>query len=679
MRSSPGVQHQLAALGAVELGAGDLNEVLRAIAELVTNQFGAMGAGLVLADEADGSMVIAASTIVDSSGREVEGPVTDDNGLNQWIVETGRTVVASSPADMPLGTSRVAVRWGVRAFMAVPITLREKPMGVLHVFHEDQHDWQSDDLLFLETVARRAAVAIDNARLLQETRRARDRAEMLSRMGRALINATSYAELLETAGDVIIETLPAERVHIITIDQIVPRVLDHHIGGAGDDTVTRDNYEELMTGFTGWVLREGRSLLSPKGVPDDRESPLLQERRLENDGGSILVVPLRYRSQLLGTLTATRNTSQPDFEPADVELVESMANLVAVEVVKSRLHESNEAAANEVMALYQVAQALNREGGIEELMQGLSEAVVSALGADRVSLYVTDVEKQRVLYTAQAGTGELPNEDEMDFEQFSGSMCGWVLRNRRSALVPHGAHDARETDAAFDRRSRAGEASMVVVPLFHSGRPLGALCAYSADENHQFAQRDVTLAFAMGSQMSIALANALLFEETQRLAITDELTGIHNRRQLFTLGERELRAARRYGRPLAGIMFDLDYFKIINDTHGHAVGDEVLQEVVKRARKEVREVDVFGRYGGEEFGMVLPEAGLSKAIEIGERLRIVVAEEPIMTSAGPLNVTISVGVAAISSDMQNIQALLDRADAAMFAAKHKGRNIVQSG
>jgi diguanylate cyclase (GGDEF)-like protein len=183
----------------------------------------------------------------------------------------------------------------------------------------------------------------------------------------------------------------------------------------------------------------------------------------------------------------------------------------------------------------------------------------------------------------------------------------------------------------------------------------------------------------MATQMSVAISNAKLFAETQRLAITDELTSVHNRRHLFTLAEREVATARRYGRPVSAIMFDIDNFKRINDSHGHAVGDEVLRSVAARCSEVIRDVDVLGRYGGEEFAVLLPETPLQGAVETAERLRAAIGDRGISTSVGDVAVTISAGAAELSPETVDVHALLDRADAAMLFAKRLGRNRVQAG
>lgn len=167
-----------------------------------------------------------------------------------------------------------------------------------------------------------------------------------------------------------------------------------------------------------------------------------------------------------------------------------------------------------------------------------------------------------------------------------------------------------------------------------------------------------------------------LSEEIQALARTDQLTGLLNRRGFFELGHREVALAKRFNKPLVAIMIDIDHFKSLNDTYGHATGDVVLREVAQRCSREVREVDVIGRYGGEEFSVLLPEANSGIGEVTAERLRSVVASSAFETEHGPLQVTISLGVAALNDQLGELDGLLDLADQALYTAKAAGRNRV---
>ncbi|MGE0357777.1 MAG: diguanylate cyclase [Burkholderiales bacterium] len=159
-------------------------------------------------------------------------------------------------------------------------------------------------------------------------------------------------------------------------------------------------------------------------------------------------------------------------------------------------------------------------------------------------------------------------------------------------------------------------------------------------------------------------------------AHTDSLTGLANRRRFFEMAEAELARARRYDAPLSMLMLDIDHFKEVNDTHGHRAGDRVLQSLARTCLGVLRNVDVVGRVGGEEFAILLPETGLEGARDVAERLREAVERSAVARDEGvPLRITVSVGVAVLSEGV-NLDTLLSQSDAALYDAKHRGRNRV---
>jgi len=222
------------------------------------------------------------------------------------------------------------------------------------------------------------------------------------------------------------------------------------------------------------------------------------------------------------------------------------------------------------------------------------------------------------------------------------------------------------------------------VPIIVQDRLIG-LITLDSERPGRFTPEHARLAVAFADQVAIALENARLFAQIQHLAITDSLTGIHNRRHFFAIAEREFQRASRYDHPFSIIMLDIDQFKQVNDTHGHRVGDQVLVAVAKRCGETLRAADVLARYGGEEFVIMLPETCLEHANSTADRLRSQIAEEPIETTVGSVSITISAGVAErqigspVSADPANsIDALIDQADQALYNAKQSGRNRVST-
>lgn len=165
-------------------------------------------------------------------------------------------------------------------------------------------------------------------------------------------------------------------------------------------------------------------------------------------------------------------------------------------------------------------------------------------------------------------------------------------------------------------------------------------------------------------------------QELERLATTDGMTGIYNRRHFLTLADHEWNRARRYDRPVSFLMIDIDYFKSVNDNFGHQVGDLMITHLANLARESKRDCDVLARIGGEEFALLLPETDLAQAQIVAERLRCEVAANPLAAASGSIPTTVSIGVAAATASMKDISDLMKAADNALYEAKRAGRNRV---
>ncbi len=168
-------------------------------------------------------------------------------------------------------------------------------------------------------------------------------------------------------------------------------------------------------------------------------------------------------------------------------------------------------------------------------------------------------------------------------------------------------------------------------------------------------------------------------ETVYSMMTRDGLTGAYNKRYLLESLSREIHRCIRHQRPIAVALMDIDYFKSINDTYGHLVGDEVLKELTRRLQSVLRADEILSRFGGEEFAVVMVEAGREAAVEVAERCREAIASQPFETSAGPLNVTASFGVSAPPCECLNdCDSILVEADARLYQAKRDGRNCVKS-
>ncbi|MCK4632357.1 MAG: sensor domain-containing diguanylate cyclase [candidate division Zixibacteria bacterium] len=220
--------------------------------------------------------------------------------------------------------------------------------------------------------------------------------------------------------------------------------------------------------------------------------------------------------------------------------------------------------------------------------------------------------------------------------------------------------------------------SVMIVPLTAHGRTMGALVAED-DRPDAFREREHQMLSVVTRSTAMALENAELHRRTEELTISDELTDTYNYRYFVQKLEEEKRRALRYDLPLSLIMVDIDWFKKLNDTYGHEVGNIVLKRLSMLIKDCIRDVDMFFRFGGEEFVIILPQTPLSEARRIGERIREHVEGTIIEAgSVGKLKITVSCGVSSFPENGKSQDELLSVADQALYRAKGEGRNLVCS-
>lgn len=249
----------------------------------------------------------------------------------------------------------------------------------------------------------------------------------------------------------------------------------------------------------------------------------------------------------------------------------------------------------------------------------------------------------------------------------SETFCRYTMQGDAPLIVPDASVDGRFADNPMVTGG-PGVRFYAGVPLrTRDGYNLGTLCAIDS-RPREFGARDVAILED--------LARVVMHDlELSRQAAVDELTGAASRSAFKAEARRHIALARRQGEPVAVICFDLDHFKAINDDHGHGTGDDVLAAVAHACRAELRQSDVFGRLGGEEFAILLPKTDLDGGVEVARKLCEAVSA---LTAEFGFDISGSFGVATRAGKFDDIEAMLGRGDEAMYAAKRSGRNRVMS-
>jgi diguanylate cyclase (GGDEF)-like protein len=353
-------------------------------------------------------------------------------------------------------------------------------------------------------------------------------------------------------------------------------------------------------------------------------------------------------------------------------------------------------------------QAINLElvanRSLEEILHQIVQIAAELLDCEFVSLLLLDEPSNMLRFVVTTRNQDRLFNIPVPMESISGA----VFTSNEPLII----HDVQADSRYFPNISESlnyPTHTLIVLPLKFHDRKIGVLQAGNKRKGRLFDETDTQLLTAIATQATIAIENARLYQQAQdeiaerikaeeelrrhrdhleelvkertaevhRLAITDPLTDVFNRRHLMELGNRTLNQAQRYQHSLAAIMLDIDHFKKINDTYGHTIGDEALRKLADQMRADSRSVDIVGRYGGEEFVILMPETTLQTARQIAERLLIHIRALRINTAQGQISFTASIGVAALNlASSQTLDALIARADLAMYTAKNAGRDQV---
>ncbi|MDO9086643.1 MAG: diguanylate cyclase [Anaerolineaceae bacterium] len=350
-------------------------------------------------------------------------------------------------------------------------------------------------------------------------------------------------------------------------------------------------------------------------------------------------------------------------------LIHDVTQYRASKMAEQSVREMAEVRAMELDVLRKVAETLNQSVQQKDVLTEGLETIVSLIGA-RFGYVVLADEFGR---PGLAGSFRLPEAVQAAFGAYP--ICPVCKSFER---LMNGEYQEPITfmpcKVLFD--VSISYPGLISIPLKLADKQMGFLNLVMAPEVI-FSGDEILLLQTLGDQFSAAIERTRMYEQFEKLAMIDSLTGLYNRRQLFILGQIEFSRACRYNHSIAVLMLDIDLFKKVNDVYGHLIGDQVLQEIANRCRSILRNSDIIGRFGGEEFLFLLPETSIQQAQNIANRIRLLILDRPIMTDRGDISISVSLGISNMDGDCDSrLDWIVDQADQALLRAKELGRNRV---
>jgi diguanylate cyclase (GGDEF)-like protein len=362
------------------------------------------------------------------------------------------------------------------------------------------------------------------------------------------------------------------------------------------------------------------------------------------------------------------------FTEHEHELVAQAARYCLRAIQNERVFVQLERAKVEQGKLYRAAQALGAALSEKDVVMAGVRAAREIASFELAAVTIWDeATKTHEVCAARSEGGEIESLVGQRFKQNTG-LVSMVVTNR-FPLPYKGELDPAHQVVLSKRLPWPSIPSVLVLPLLHHGRPLGTLIL-GAKRRHAFGDTVRPTLEVLASHLAVSLSNARMVQKLETMATTDGLTGLLNKRSMLDQAAQKVAAAQRFGRKLSVLVTDIDFFKKVNDTYGHDVGDVVIKGLGAILEKQKRTTDVVARFGGEEFVILCEQTDEAGALMLGERIREELENTVWSTVNGPVNVTCSVGAATFPEAGEKWDAIFKAADEALYSSKRNGRNRV---
>ena len=659
------------------LDAGDIPErVVKAVAAALNAPI----ASIALVNETTGLLEYAAT--IGTPAQVLAIPFRKD-GLGMTVVHSRQPRFIEDAEQNRQVHPTVTRLLNYRSVACLPIEHSNQVIGVLYVNYAEPHTFTPIEQSMLKIFANQAAIALENARLWRAERRKTSELATLANLSHLLAETLDIEEMFRIVERQVRASMPAAQAGSLFIYDLRTSVLNPRAAFGFDREILRQVMVRPGESIPGMVFQANRSMLFngleaikhvQQTMEPEHQALLAAAAHHGIHPQSALGAPLRVGSTAIGVMVLDNFTAPNSFTLDDLHLLEAMADRAALAIHNARLYADETRRNAQLAVVNDVGHRITSILNLDELALTLVQLIRSKFGYRYAHLFTVDHAARRAILLA----GEGPTASDLSPNGFALDFGVGMVGTVAESGVPLLANDVTREPRYLFNENIADTQSELVVPLTIGARTIGVLDAQSERVN-AFEPSDIATLETLANQVAIAMENARLYSEIQEQARRDSLTQVYNHGYFAQRLTEEMERAQRENRSLALIMLDIDHFKPYNDRYGHIVGDLVLGVTVQAIRAHIKQSDFAGRWGGEEFGIVLPDANEDAACQVAERIRQTLREVALPEKDGkPIDPpTVSQGIAVFPTHAQETWRLIDLADVALYRAKAQGRDQVR--
>ena len=597
-----------------------------------------------------------------------------EGGLDDYLVQlptqTDRATVVCDLERDPGGLAlprderflqfqRLATRQRLRTVTVTALQTREKSFGALLLATPKSAKLGPAKLSLFKELSHQIAMAIENRYLVQQTWRRSEELRALNEIGRSLSSMLDPDALLEKIATEVQRLFSATSFYVALYDS-ARNELRFELEVV--DGVRLAKRSRPMGSYVAeHILRTSRPLLVREKFEETIHRLGVQSKARE---GSFCGVPLVVYDRTIGVM-AMRSPYERTFDLEHLEILRVLASEASIAIENARLFREEQTKSRHLTLLNNISRNAICTFNPEDMLVDIAKLLDQGLSFDHMGIAILDYASKEIVVQAEAGRrrGALNRRLAL-----SASFVGRVARTGRMNIV----NDfAEESDS---HPILPGSASGVALPILYADQLLGVLYVETSPAA-SFSEEDLLLLHTLADLIGGALHNALAFQKAQEQAITDGLTGVKTHRFFMDALSSEWKRATRGGRPFTLALLDVDRFKFINDIQGHLEGDLVLKRLGQILVQSCRSSDVVGRYGGDEFVILMPDTDAEQGLHLTEKLRSAILTERVLQEK---SITASIGLATFPLHASTPQEVIQMADAAMYLSKHQGGNSVST-